>query len=374
MRLISAMLSFTLLILTPSFGQEANNFTAFVKPSGSVPPIPELYRCVSALNGKPYDASASTACLQSILSSGYFLTGRVDVASGSSNTIAHFVLDAPRLIIGNIDFNVQDSIREPMVRWIQKTGQSMAAGDVYEPKRDDRTIQLVQMYFWNIGKRVGVSRNVSLDYRSGTAGVSYQIAIGPDMVPMRALPPFNPECPVSIGAFNLSDIDDYASVTLVEKMTKTHAFGCFDPHTMSNDARILEHSNLFQEVRYDVQGDGPSRDVSLHIRGKHLEISQVEVVGYGILSTKLFEHESLPDLKAGDIYRRSAAEASVEYLKNKYARPNEVVEVFEDDRLASDDRILVTFQILAYDEDKVILNGKEFRVAPVVSSGTSEAR
>jgi hypothetical protein len=352
--------------------QQPSTTVVAMNPTGSIPPLPALYSCVGELNGKPYRPTQAESCLHSILASGYFINGRLDVESGSPHVIVRFVLEAPPLIIKTLNFVVEDAIREQMLSWIGKTGQTISAGEVYVDRRDQRTADILNMFFWNIGKRVGVTSNVNLDYRSGTAEVSYRISMGPAMVPVRALPPFNPQCRITIGSFSLTDIDDYTAEALVEKMTETHAFGCFDARGISSDTQVLQNSNLFQEARYDVVKKGPSRDVSVHIRGKHLKVRQVRVVGYGLLAGSSFENEIPPYLKSGDVYRRSDAGALLDYLKNKYAAPTQNVEVYEDEDLTPDNQLLVTFQILAYDMDTVTINGKEFRVAPFVITGTSD--
>ena len=375
MRRICALLAFMLLLFAVGQGaQQASKTLVAVDPTGSIPPLPMLYSCVGELYGKLYQPIEADSCLHSILASGYFETGRITSKPIGPNMVVHFRLKAKSLRMADLNYDIEGALSERTLAWIHQTPGLIRAGDVYQPRLDDKTKKALGFFFGDVGKRASISRVVNLDYRSGIATLTYKISVGPDMIPMRASPYQSP-CDQPVVDFAVTDIDDYVPINLVEKMTKTHAFGCFDASALANDNATLQNSNLFLEARYDVLAKGLGRDVSVHIRGKQLKVSQAKVVGYGLLAGRPFENETVPDLKSGDIYRRSApAGASLVYLQKKYAQPNEIVELFEDDQLTSDNQLLVTFQILACDEDTVILDGKEFRVAPVVISGTSEAR
>jgi hypothetical protein len=213
---------------------------------------------------------------------------------------------------------------------------------------------------------VGITRVANLDYHAGTAGLTYHITVGPDIIPIRALPPYEEECQQPVAMFNLSDVDDYVPINLVEKMTKTHGFGCFSAGAISEDGKALQDSKLFNAVRYDVQGETNNKQVYLHIQGKPLKIKEVRIVGYGLLSRQSFANEAGLRLRPGDPYKRSLADASEEYLKSKYAEPNQNLEVTEDDQMTANNELIVTFNVLAYEQDRVTINGKEFRVTPVV--------
>jgi hypothetical protein len=264
--------------------------------------------------------------------------------------------------VRKIEFVVHDPVKDRMLQWIKNTGQIVEAGDDYRDVRDERTADLIGMYFADMGRRAGVMRTVDLNYRTGTADLTYRITIGPDMVPMRAMPPFNPECNVPISSFNASDVDDYVPLNLVDKMTRTHAFGCFDTGMIASDQQWLRTSNLFREASFDVQDQDHAKDVSLHLRGKPFKVKEVHIVGYGLFSDNTFPNDTGLPLKAGDTYHRSAAHSTREYLKGKYARANKVVDVFEDDQLTDDKVLVVTFQVLGYEQSQVLVNGREFRI------------
>lgn len=355
----------SLLLAVPMHGErQANKCVARVVALGSLPPLPQLYDCVYKLTGKAYDAEAAKSCLNTILASGYFEDGRIDVSPGSS--IVRFVLTAPSLTVHGVNFDVAADFKEAMLAWIQKTGDVVGVGDVYRGDRDDKTTEVLGFYFRDIGKNVGITRVANLDYRGGTAELTYRITMGPDTIPVRALPPYEPECEQRISMFNLTDIDDYVPVNLVEKMTKTHAFGCFSAVAVSDDSKALQDSKLFEGVRYDVEGDPNNRQVYLHIQGKPLQVKEVRIVGYGLLSQRTFTDSAALALHSGGVYQRSVANMSEDYLKNKYSGSDQIVDVTEDDQLTDDGELIVTLNVLGYEQDRVTINGKEYRVPPVV--------
>jgi hypothetical protein len=346
---------------------QAKEITARVDAQGSLPPLPQLYTCVRELTGKAYDEANAKSCLNTILASGYFQNGHIEATSGSSNVvIVHFLLTAPSLLVKGLNFDVERSLKGPMLAWIQNTGDIVTVGDVYRENHDIKTREVLGFYFRDIGKSVGITRLANLDYHAGTAGLTYHITVGPDIIPTRALPPYEDECQQPIATFNLSDVDDYVPINLVEKMTKTHGFDCFSATKIADDGRALQDSKLFNTARYEVQGDPDNRQVYLHIQGKPLKIKEIKIVGYGLLSHQSLANESALPLRSGDPYKRSLADATERYLKNKYAGANQNVEITEDDQLTSDNGLIVTFNVLTYEQDRVTINGKEFTVPPVV--------
>ena len=357
-----------LLVATMQAKPQAKECFAYVDAQGSSPPLPQLYSCARELTGKAYDAANAKSCLDSMLASGYFQNGRIETASGSAKITVRFILTSPSLVLKDLDFDVEGSPKEQMLAWIRNTGDILSAGDVYRENRDVKTREVLSFYFRDIGKSVGITRVANLDYHAGTAGLTYHITVGPDIIPIRALPPYEEECQQPVAMFNLSDVDDYVPINLVEKMTKTHGFGCFSAGAIAEDGKALQDSKLFNAVRYDVQGETNNKQVYLHIQGKPLKIKEVRIVGYGLLSHQSLANEPALPLRPGDPYKRSLADASEEYLKSKYAEPNQNLEVTEDDQLTADNELIVTFNVLAYEQDRVTINGKEFRVAPVVVS------
>lgn len=361
-----------LVSLCPLDAQQAKPCAAFVVPHGSLPPLPQIYSCIRSLNGKPYEEGSAKACLNSILASGFFENGQIVLTPKEASLFVEFRLSAPKLEVTTVEFDADTSVKEQMLEWIRNTGQIIKVGDTYVDNRDERTAEVAEMFFRDLGKRAAVVRIVDLNYRNRTADLKYRIVLGPDIVRMRALPPFNPECNVPIHLFALTDVDDVVPLNLVEKLTKTHAFGCFDPKTLSEDENTLKKSNLFEEVRYNVERGSAGVDLSVHARGKPLHVSEVKTVGYGSLSGRSFPAEPALKLQPGGIYTRSTVRASLEFLMNKYHRSDQILELSEDDQLMSDNRLLVTLQLLGFPEDKVVVNGQEFLISPQVITGRSD--
>lgn len=336
--------------------QQGSTVSANVVGHGSLPPLPQLYECVQRLDKAPYDAARSRACLASILASGYFENGHIDVKSGNSKVFLDFVLTAPSLVIKGLKFEVNEPLRKRMLDWMARSngGMPINVDQGYEASRDDRTVELMNMFFWDAGRRAGITKDVWLNYKARTATVSYQVTLGPGMIPQQIVgSPGRPQCKPPAQGFNLTDVDDYVPVNLVEKMTKTYGFACFTARDMAEDRRWLEGSKLFREASYEVR-DG---EVMVRLRGRELTIKAVRVVGYGLLGKELAADSGLP-LKAGHVYRRSEASAALNYLRAKYSEPEEVTRSYEDDSVTADGELIVNLQVLAYPEDTLTINGK----------------
>lgn len=369
-RIVIALLTGVLLSASNGWGRAKNCITA-IEQNGSLPPLPELYTCIHRLNGDPYDATTVNSCLTSLMASGYFEDGRIRVSPQKSSLVVTFILKSRSLTITGVDFEVESPRKEELLDWIERGKDCVKEGEVYETKRDDRTTEVIEMFFWSIGKQVGVTRQVDLDYHRGTAHLSYHVSVGPNMIPVRGLPPYEPACQHSISSYNLTDLDDYVPINLVEEMTRTHAFGCFDPEVVRDDEKALQDSSLFAECRYDLEGSEGARQISLHLRGKPLVVKDVRMSGYGSFSDQFLGATTGLKLVPGDVYRRSIAYETLAYLQEKYAQSNEVVKVFEHDQMARDGKLEVVFEIFGYKNDTVVVNGKLFHVMPPVIRGGS---
>lgn len=339
-----------------------------IEAHGSLPPLPSMYACVRELNGTTYDADAAKMCLDKILASGYLESGHLEVKHGNTKTSVRFVLTAPSLVVKNVDFKISDSMKKPMLDWIGRFGEIVRAQEAYDSVRDDRTVQILDFYFQSIGKAVGITRNATLNYSDRSAQLTYEITVGPDIVPTRALPPYAKECGERIAMFNATDVDDHVPMDLVEQMTKVHGFGCFTSTGVSEDTKALLDSKLFTDVRYDVDGTGGDKRVALHLKGKSITVAAIRITGYGLLADHTFTPEPTLPLKAGGSYSRSSAGDVQDYLKGKFAVPNQNIEVTEHDQLTGDNQMIVTFNLIAYMQDRVTINGREFYVAPFSST------
>lgn len=333
-----------------------------LKGRGSLPPIPGLYDCLDELGAKPYDPAAAKACLDSILSSGYFKSGHIVKREGNGTVFLDFVLTAPALRITKVEYRgIDETLRGRLADWLGKTGDPFQVGNAYTEKRDNRTGQILYMFFWDLGREVGVTLDPTLDYRKGTAKVSYTVTPGPEMTPMRGLPPYRDACPTPVSSFSMTDIDEYAPVETIERLTKTHPWGCFDAATVAQDDQNLKRSGLFKSATLEATKDGDGREIQWHIRGKKLKVADIQIMGYGRFQGRMFELPAKLPLEPGDIYRRSDAEADLRILQRQLQKPNETALVFQGDRTLQHDEVKVTFNVLSYDDDIVTVNGREFR-------------
>ncbi len=367
------------LVAPALFASRQERCRASVKEHGSPPPIPSLYDCVYDIDGGPYNASVAQECLDSILASGYFKSGHIEKQEGNSTVFIDFVLTAPALRVTRVEYRgIDAALRGRLAAWLGKTGDPLQVGDTYTARRDSRTGQILYMFFWDLGREVGITLDPTLDYRKGTAELSYTVTPGPAMTEIRGLAPFRARCAVPVSSFSMTDIDDFAPANVVDRLTKTHAWGCFNAITLAQDERNLEQSGLFKSVRYEVTKHGDGKEVQWHVRGKKLRVADIRIVGYGRFAGHTFPVPSGLRLEAGGTYRQSTARADLETLQRRVQAPNETVLVFEADAPSNGDELRVTFNVLAYENDTVTIDGKKFRrqaQIPVNANwGTLESR
>lgn len=335
---------------------------ASLKGHGSPPPIPGLYSCIYDMDGGTYSAPAAKKCLASILGSGYFNSGQIVKHEGNGTVFLDFVLTAPALRVTKVEYRgIDNPLRSRLADWLAKTNDPLQVGDTYTERRDNRTGQILYMFFWDLGEEVGITIDPTLDYRNGTAEVSYTVTPGPEMTPIRGLPPYRGACPIPISSFSLTDIDDYVPKGIVSRLTKTHPWGCFDAATVVQDEQSLERSGLFRSASLEATNDGEGKEIEWHVRGKELKVADVRIIGYGRFAGRTFEVPPKLPLGPGDTYRRSYAYTDLRIIQRQVQKPNETVLVFQTDQASRGEEVKVTFNVLAYDNDTVTINGHEFR-------------
>lgn len=295
------------------------------------------------------------------MESKYFLKGTVRILSRDNSAIRlEFILEAPWLTLTELNINgVEDREAADLRNWLGNDAQTLTAGRPYTKSSDGLAQQRIEQFFAALGRRVAISSNLELDYRDRTARLSYRIFEGPRGPVQYDLAPPGQACKEQVGELNLTDVDDYVPLVLVERMTKLHAFSCFDEKLVLEDTRRLEETNLFQSVKYSVGGDPSFRRVTLSIRGKPLKIDGISMQGYGTSSNlgPAAKDSQLP-IGVGDVYKRSEIVKAAEKLTKSASRPQEKVDVFVDVEPVSPNSVAVKFQILTYDSDKLYIDGK----------------
>jgi hypothetical protein len=342
-------------------GQE--RVRADLEPIGSVPPIPGLYDCVHRLDGKPYTEQTkdlARACLSHILATNYFELGKIkENLSNEGVPVFTFVLKAPPLVVVKMELQTDTEDRQKLEEWLSKDENNLHLGAAYGPLKELATKAIIRQYFLSLGRAVGVSSSIELDYATRTSSLKFAVTEGPRVATEPVVPPYGNPCDDGIMALDWSNVDQYVAIPLVRDLVKIRDAGsCFSKEAVLADRVALEQSALFKGVKVMFSGPPGYRQVSFRLRGKPLTVDAITVRGYGLLDRFPDGSKINLPLKQGQVYTSKLAEESQGELARLYSRPGWRIEVFEHDEVCSGQQLCVTFGVLAFGDDELLINGR----------------
>lgn len=345
----------------PLYSQDKGTSIDF-ETHGSIPPVMQWYRCARELDGKPvYDTARGQECLKEILGHGYFKSGRIKFEPSTvASKLVIFVLESPSLKLTNIDYGIRKELDGEFRDYVV-SNVFPRIGDIYDYRDEGGNESRIGNFFSSKGIMVGVSKRIDLDYRTGTASLTYKIWEGPDG-PVRPLLRDCKDDP-RITYFSLLDVDDLTPLNLILKSTHTRDGECFSESAIRLDEEVLRNMKIFSGLNFSVgNGNGSGRGVSIHARTNGLMVSDISIDGFGLKSTgsmqkKESDFPKLP-LQASQIYRNSVAESSRKLLR-AYFETNAIhAQAFEDDELGPNQTLKVTYHLLTWPLDELYIDGQ----------------
>jgi hypothetical protein len=342
-------------------GQQGSGISVDLEDHGSIPPVSEWYFCVRQLDDQPtYNPTQGEKCLKQILAHRYFKSGRIEVSqAASSSQRVVFVLNSPKLKITNIEYGIRKDFEGDFQEYLAANNEFPRVGEIYEYLDEGGNESRIQNFFASKRIMVGVSKKISLNYRSGTATLTYKEWEGPEG-PKRF---FAADCEVRITNFNLLDLDDFTPLGLILRATRTRESTCYSDSITKTDEQTLRNMKIFSDVHYSVEGNGSTRTVFLNARTNPLLVSSVSIRGYGSTSTSEIQRQSneMPMLhtKPSQVYRYSDAVISRKLLEAYFRTDVARAEVFETDDLQTDSTLKVTFHVLTWPKDELYIDGHQ---------------
>jgi outer membrane protein assembly factor BamA len=326
---------------------------------GSPPPIPSIYECRFEIDGKPYSREVANECLNKILLSGYFTSGKLtEERLPSGRVLVVFELEAPTLKVAAMDVTVRQGEEDSVRNWLAKDQRTLRIGSEFDNASLGITIDRITHYYGSQGRSVGVSSTTHLDYEQGYARVDFSVIQGPPELKEALLPPYGPECDDPIAKLNWMDVDDFALFPLARSVSEILPFSCFDKSLVKKDEDRLKRTGAFEFVAITVAGTEGDREVSLTLRGKRIIVNRIQFECYGNASGCEKSSPNLP-LRAGEVYTRSAAHQAAKDLERYYSRLGQRVEVIESAEVNPDATTTVRFSILSYNKNRVFVDGQE---------------
>jgi hypothetical protein len=347
-------------------GQESKVVRVDVESHGSPPPISAWYACVRKLDGQlTFNLAQGNKCLREILDHRkYFKSGRIEITpSKFDSELVVFVLESPPLKLTKIDYGIRNELQSEFRDYVTGNNLFPRVGDTYDSFYEGGNASLIGNFFESKGIMVGISKRIDLNYRAGTASLTYKMWEGPD----GPVSPLLMDCEDEprITYFSLLDLDDFTPRNLVLKSTYTRSGECFSESAIRSDEQVLKNLKIFSAVSYtEGDGNGSGRGVLVHVRTDPLMVSEVSVEAFGLASREGVQKESteLPELplKASQRYRQSEAEVSRRMLERYFKTDTAHARVFEDDEVGPDHTLKVTYQLLSWPADELYIDGLRF--------------
>jgi hypothetical protein len=338
-----------------------------VYTSGSAPPIE--HECVTSLRERSYSPVASQECLDQILATGYFDRGQFRTEHGDGNQMTLiFQLGAPQLTVSQLQLDFFDADSSALQALLEKTPGVLRQGEVYTREAELTTLNRIKNYFFLHRRRVGINSRLALNFTKGNATLTYSAIEGPPGPGAGDVEPYmvDPDCKQYVAVLDFRQSDDYVPNVLVERLMKTHFGSCFDDVRLQSDREILKKTGLFSQVDFSVGGTYDRRQVSVAIQGKPIKVENVSVKCYSQSPTDCQSVASRLELKAGDVYSRSADSLTKIQVEKILQKPHQNLWVFEDMKVLENSTLELSYGVIL-EREELSINGK-----PIVDyDGTS---
>ncbi len=330
-----------------------------IRTEGSVPEVPGLYDCITQLGRAAYSPKNAQACLQAISETKYFTRAELKTRRLKNKRLElTFFLEAPTAIIRHFEIDTGDPEKNKLLAWLRLNPDNVHEGIPYSRSAEIATKIGIERYYSAQGLKVGVSSVVDLDYASHSARLAFSVTMGPKVPPEPVLPPYGSLCKDSVGAIDWSDFNQYVPIPLVQEVTKLNNVGaCFSDEALNSDRRALEQLGIFSDVLLSYTGPVGFRQISLGLRSKPISVSAVSIREFGKSTDATSGQPPDLPLKAGAVYERANANASVKILELFFHAPDVQVAVSERDELTPDHVLVVYFEILFSPTDRLVING-----------------
>ena len=333
-------------------------------PKGSAPPEDKLFRCIYELNDKPYSAELVENCLKSISKNSFVQQAwvrRYNSEEGARIFVEFFVMSR-LLTVGEISFAAEfkDENEETNLReWLNKNPAALRVGGYYTRDGESTTWEGIRQFYRSRGVLVAATATEILDYNAGKARLIFQITYAPKIPSRAAFPPYGNRCNDPMTYVNETQIDKHVPISYLEaKLGLSSNFGCFTTEAAQHDLDVLKSLPILENVDVSYKGKPGSREVYYKIKGKPLAIRHLTIQSYGTHASCVESEKEKLNLRPGDIYLRSAAEATRQELQEKLCpQPGNWTEVTEQDFPVDDKQVDVVFNVLAAPMPSLIING-----------------
>ncbi|MGB8495499.1 MAG: hypothetical protein WCE53_13950 [Candidatus Acidiferrum sp.] len=358
---VAAFVFFFLIVQSPARSSEALIVRTAIRSNGSVPPGDSLFKCTTELNGKPYSDAAIHECLKSL--EGLSFVQRVKLhksrlQDGTRRILVEFEVSAKPLPIREMTFDCSQGEKSELEAWLKISPGTLRLDTPFS--RDDYSVtyQAIKSFYLSRGRLVGIVPTVDLRFREATASVNFKIIYGPEVRPEPQLPPHGPPCSDAITGENWTSTDKYVPFALVHSAVSLSApLACYSREAAQHDQSVLDGLGVLESSTVEYAGGPGSRTISYKLKGKPTTLADVSIHTYGSADSCIEAAKQSLKLKAGETYLRQNADQSAASIERACSRPGMWIEVEEADRLTTDGRLQVVFNVLTFPLQTVLVDG-----------------
>jgi hypothetical protein len=347
---------------------EIKKMRATLLTEGSVPPAQVLYSCVHELDNKPFSDAQIKSCAEKLRANYFIHDVKVKTTEIKDWWSVEFTLSGESLDLDQFQIYTFDNQESALLAMLSRNNDyTLHMGGIFTIPAESSTYNAISQFYRARGQMVGVVPNVNLDYKQHKALVSLRVVPGPPILPVPLSVPYGEPCGDDhIISISWWDTSDGVPVELVQSgLALRWPLTCFSEELAERDKAYLANLAILTEPLVQYSGAFGDRHIQYKLKAKPLKVEQIEIRGFGDVPAHI--ENSSPNLlnnlslRSGDFFSHSAKNKSIEYLKKAFSRNGYWTEVTEREELIGTDALGVTFSVLVFALQTVVVNGREIK-------------
>jgi hypothetical protein len=352
---------------TLSADAQSKKMRPAVLTEGSIPPARGVFACVNELQDKPFSDAKIEDCVATLKAFPFIRDVKVNVRESIDDaSLIEFHLTGPSLITEKLAVHTFDNEESNILKFLSLSANNLHVGGIYRSAAESSTYEAITQFYRSKGTLIGAVPKVKLDYKQSKAWIEFTVVPGPTVPAHHLVPPYGEACEDRVLYVSWMNSDDGVPTELVESgLALNYPFSCFSEALAERDKAYLSNMPILSVSAVHCSGPVGNRQIDYSLKAKPLKVEQINLRGFGDAPSQLEESDpsllkSL-SLKTGDFFSHSAATKSAEYLKKVFSKDGYWAEVTVNEELVSADALRVTFSVLEFPLQTVIVDGQEVK-------------
>ena len=384
-RICAAIVSSCLLAIWFSCSTSSANIQTMktiVLSEGSVPPaFSGPLACIHELDNKPFSDQLIQDCVAK-LKGNYFIQDveiHTKVMDHGRWVSVEFVLRSEPLKVDNFTIKTFDGQEPEIWKMLSRSDSNLHVGGMFSWDAESSAYFAITFLYRAQGKLVGVIPEVKLDYKQAKAWVNFRVIEGPATLKHPLSPPYGAWCDDRIMYVDWSSSNDGIPFDLIESgLALASPFTCFSNELSQRDKAYLSNLSFLSASSVEYSGTFGNRTILYKLKAKPLRVEKINLRGYGYAASNL--QDGAPNLlknlnlKTGELFSRWAVQESTEYLRKAYTKDGYWADVRAQEELWGADALRVTFSVLVFPLQTVIVDGHELQSTKDNANDVSKVR